>query len=149
MNRQYTSVPDDVRYFFLPVEPKPASRPVVSRYGTGYGKPFTLFRQTGQPYANAYKARPPIDGPVALSIEVVCTKPKTGKLMHPRGDVDNYAKGVMDIMTISGRFWTHDDAQVISLYTSKRYSDPLDPKDKAGCHIYLYEATDLKPPRLH
>lgn len=137
-------VSDDVRYFLLPVEPRPASRPKVTKYGTYFGKPYTIFRQTGQPYANVYTERPLITGPVAILIEIVCTKPKTGKLLHPRGDVDNYVKGVMDILTKSGRFW-NDDVQVVSLYAYKRYSDPKDPKDEAGCHVYLYEVIETKP----
>lgn len=135
MVEEMKGVSDDVRYLCLPVEPRPASRPKVTKYGTYFGKPYTVFRQTAQPYANAYKDRPPIQGPVVILIEIVCTKPKTGKLLHPRGDVDNYVKGVMDIMTKSNNFWK-DDVQVVSLYAYKRYTQP---PETAGSHVYLYE----------
>lgn len=140
MVEEMREVSDDVRYFLLPVEPRPASRPKVTKYGTYFTKPYTIFRQTGQPYANAYNARPPIKGPVVILIEIICTKPKTGKLLHPRGDVDNFAKGVMDIMTKSEKFW-NDDVQVVSLHVYKRYCDPTI-TETAGSHIYLYEVLE-------
>ncbi len=45
-------------------------------------------------------------------------KPKTGKLLTPRGDVDNFAKGPLDIGT--GRLWVDDD-QIIDLRATKDY----------------------------
>ncbi len=140
MVAEMNEVSDDVRYLVLPVEPRPASRPKVTKYGTYFGKPYTIFRQTAQPYANAYKERPPIQGPVVILIEIVCTKPKTGKLKHPRGDVDNYTKGVMDVLTKSNNFW-RDDVQVVALHAYKRYCDPLT-DETAASHVYLYEVTE-------
>lgn len=145
MVAEMREVSDDVRYFLLPVEPRPASRPKVTKYGTYFGKPYTIFRQTAQPYANVYDERPLITGPVVILIEIVCTKPKTGKLLHPRGDVDNYVKGIMDVMTKSDRFW-NDDVQVVALYAYKRYCDPLTP-ESAGSHVYLYEVPENEHPK--
>lgn len=131
---------DDVRVFRLPVEPKPASRPRVSKWGVFYGKPYTTFRQKAQPYADAYNLHPPILGSVHILVECVCTKPKTGRLKSPRGDVDNYVKGVMDVMTKSGNFW-NDDAQVVSLQVVKRYTD-LSTDEVAGCNVFLFEVKE-------
>ena len=137
MVEEMNQVSNDVRYLLLPTEPRPASRPKVTKYGTYFGRPYTIFRQTSQPYADAYNERPPIKGPVVILIEIVCTKPKTGKLLHPRGDVDNYVKGVMDVMTKSNKFW-NDDVQVVALNAYKRYTDKST-DEAAGSHIYLYE----------
>jgi len=131
---------DDVRVFRLPVEPKPASRPRVSKYGTFFGKPYTKFRQQSQPYADAYNLHPPILGAVHVLVECVCTKPKTGRLQFPRGDVDNYVKGVLDVMTKSGNFW-NDDAQVVSLQVVKRYTE-VKQSEEAGCNVFLFEVKE-------
>lgn len=131
---------NDVRLFVLPVTPRPASRPRVSKWGVYYGKPYTEFRNNAQPYADAYDSHPPIYGPVVIFIEIVCEKPKTGKLVHPRGDVDNYAKGPMDCMTKSGNFW-HDDVQVVSCQCVKRYADPLE-SEQPAINLYFYELQD-------
>lgn len=128
---------DDVRLFVLPVTPRPASRPRVTKWGVYYGKPYTQFRQQSQPYADAYDSHPPIYGPIAILVEIVCEKPKTGKLTHPRGDVDNYAKGPLDVMTKSGNFWK-DDVQVVSVQCVKRYADPIE-DEKPACNMYYYE----------
>ena len=66
-----------------------------------------------------------IEGPIVVEIEVVLprpknmmwkTKPMPSVLHTKRGDVDNYAKAVLDAM--DGIFW-HDDCQVSKLYVSK------------------------------
>lgn len=38
------------------------------------------------------------DTPLFVHISIYCTEPKTTKLPHPKPDVDNFAKGVMDAM---------------------------------------------------
>ena len=67
----------------------------------------------------------PIDGPLVVEIEVILprpknmtwkTKPMPSVLHTKRGDVDNYAKAVLDAM--DGIFW-QDDCQVSKLYVSK------------------------------
>jgi Holliday junction resolvase RusA-like endonuclease len=60
--------------------------------------------------------------PYVVEVAVRCfmTKPKTTKLPHPKPDVDNYAKGVLDVITKDGRFWI-DDSQVQQLLVSKAW----------------------------
>ncbi len=45
-------------------------------------------------------------------------KPRTGKLLTPRGDLDNLVKGPLDAAT--GRLWVDDD-QIVELSCSKEY----------------------------
>lgn len=51
---------------------------------------------------------------------VYLQKPKAGKLKYPRGDVDNYAKLVLD--ACNGLFYV-DDSQIHTLTASKSYDD--------------------------
>lgn len=62
----------------------------------------------------------PLEGPVEVELRFFVTKPKTSKLPHPKPDIDNYAKGVLDVMTTDGRFW-NDDTQVQRLIASKEW----------------------------
>lgn len=120
----------DVRIFHLPLEPCPSSRARWSvRPGTQfaspyYGKTYKQFRDAGRKFADEWKGGAHnIEGPVAILMENVCRRPKTGKKVWPRGDVDNYAKGPMDIMTDGADFWTDDD-QVVMMTVVKRYTEP-------------------------
>lgn len=55
-----------------------------------------------------------------LLVELNCfmEKPRTGKLLTPRGDIDNIAKGPLDAAT--GRLWEDDD-QIVDLKATKEY----------------------------
>lgn len=80
----------------------------------------------------------PFDGPVYVHVRSEAPRPKTTKLLIPKPDVDNYAKGVLDVITKDGRFWS-DDTQVADLLTTKRWTTgepgilvsitPIDPKE--------------------
>ncbi len=65
-----------------------------------------------------------IEGPVEVVLTALVAKPKSTKLSAPKPDVDNYAKGVLDVITQDGRFW-NDDTQVVSLGISKRWTTEL------------------------
>ena len=60
---------------------------------------------------------------VKVCLEFYLPRPKSNKTTWPvdRHDVDNLSKGILDAM-IGVAF--EDDGQVISLYVSKRWSDP-------------------------
>lgn len=64
---------------------------------------------------------PPLEGPLIVELYLWLEKPRSVKRYFPtaRGDVDNYAKGVLDAM--NGIIW-HDDAQIVTLIAHKQYS---------------------------
>ena len=111
--------------YTLDLAPVPAARPRVGKWGTYYPPRYEKWKKEALLLfiATTFK---PTSKLVVVFIEVVCTKPRTGKLPTPVGDVDNYAKGPLDAMTKSGRFW-EDDKQVVGLTVCKRYchSDEL------------------------
>jgi Holliday junction resolvase RusA-like endonuclease len=111
-----------VAEFFIPIEPKPAPRPRFTRQGRAYQPPQYNNYKDGLADWIMTNVQP-VDytaGHVSLTLRFCCTKPKTGKLEYPRGDLDNFAKGVMDAITDTEQFWRDDD-QVISLNASKKY----------------------------
>lgn len=56
-----------------------------------------------------------------VAIHVHITKARTSKLLTPLGDLDNYAKGVLDAITKDGRWWT-DDKLVSHLVVEKSFA---------------------------
>ena len=112
--------------------------PRVTRQGqTYFSKTYQRFQKAAQPLAGQHDGIPTA-GPVMVLLEHVITKPKTGKLDYPRGDVDNFCKGTLDILTKSQRFWL-DDNQVVGLAAFKRYAEP---NEKAGGRVHWYEIGD-------
>lgn len=99
-------------------EPSPACRPRVTRWGTYYTKPYETWMADCQKQLAAQVSEP-LKGALWCAVEIICTKPRTGKLMLPRGDVDNYVKGVLDGGT-KARVWG-DDGQIEFLLATKRY----------------------------
>ena len=121
---------------FLAAAPSPASRPRVGRWGTYYGKSYERYRR------DASKALAKIEGlasqttdPLVVVLDVVCPKPKTGTLKFPRGDVDNYAKGPLDLITKSEKFW-RDDTSIVGLAVFKRYAAP---GEEPGVYIHAHK----------
>lgn len=61
-----------------------------------------------------------LSGPLHVTISVECVKPKSSKRKqaYPLGDVDNYAKGVLDSLN---ELAYDDDDQVVALHVYKSY----------------------------
>lgn len=114
---------------FLALEPVPTARARVTRWGSYYPK------RTKDWKVAALKLLPSspfvFDSLLKVVLVFNCTKPKTGKLLTPRGDVDNYAKGMLDAITQKG--WWTDDTLVQELHVTKLYQSP------PGTHILIRE----------
>ena len=62
----------------------------------------------------------PLEGPLLVVTRFIVTRPKTTKLSHPRGDIDNYEKGLFDQLTSCGA-WL-DDNQIVDAHSSKEWA---------------------------
>jgi len=112
----------------LPLDPVPASRPRVSRWGTYYGKRYSEFRKRGNEVLSNLEPLVmsptsvdlfPLSGILEVTAVFNVVKPRTSKLSIPRGDIDNYFK-TLDIC--NGVVWG-DDQQIQVLHTMKQFSE--------------------------
>lgn len=107
------------------MEPCPAARPRVSRWGSYYPPRYRRWKaEFAQEIRRICSFRRPMQGPLSVVVHVLCTRPRTSVLAHPRPDVDNYAKAVLDGM--NGVVY-HDDSQIISLLVTKEWTDQGEP----------------------
>lgn len=120
--------------FTIPIEPKPASRPRVTKWGSFYLKPYADWKREAAVYITAGKLRDRSAGPFIVLVEIFGKKPKTTKRLYPTGDVDNHAKGPLDVLTQVANVWEDDD-QVVGLWVTKQYADPGEERT----HITIYE----------
>lgn len=62
------------------------------------------------------------EGPVHVTLDFELKKPRTVKREYPTvpPDLDKLIRAVLDALT--GQFW-HDDSQVVSINSTKRYSE--------------------------
>ncbi len=112
-----------LRSYVVLTEPKPKNVPQATRYGgVYYSKGFTACYAVCQKQLATQRPPEPPTGRLVVNLETVASKPKTGKLAVPRGDVDNFAKGALDAGTKAG-LWGDDD-QIVLCTTSKRYAGP-------------------------
>lgn len=79
----------------LHVKPVPASRPRVTKWGTYYLKTYKDYKDAAHA-AIPVCVLPTLTGELGATIEFVCHKPKTTKLVSPRGDIDNHIKAIFD-----------------------------------------------------
>lgn len=115
--------------FFLAVKPKAAARTNVAcrgRFPTVYTAPgyrkwldeaVPLLKELAPDFSPEERQRD-----VRIDTEVVVRRPKKTKKVRPRGDLDNYEKGLWDAMTKVGAWWKDDD-QIVENRTTKRWTE--------------------------
>ena len=111
----------------VPVNPIPAPRPRVSRKGWTYYPPkYKAWRETVDAVLPdllvAAGVTSPLLGPLSVTSRFICTRPKTTKLTHPKGDIDNFEKGWFDRCTFN-QLWA-DDSQIVHSHSSKLWAAP-------------------------
>lgn len=109
----------------IPIEPVPASRPRVTRWGAYYGKKYQQFKNRVDEMLPDLYAGEPLSGPLAAIVIFYCKRAKTTKRTWPRGDVDNYAKALLDAG--NGSLYGDDD-QIVHLTVSKLYASLEPPR---------------------
>jgi len=106
-------------------KPVPAPRPRMTKTGhVFYPKPYV--EQQGllqREFSRQRASGDPLQGALVVSAEIVIPAPKKTVRVAPPGDVDNLAKGPLDAITKTGRFWS-DDTQVAQLFIEKRWAEP-------------------------
>lgn len=115
------------------VNPVPASRPRVTRWGTYYSPRYKNWK-TAVAGALVTIGRP-FTCPVVVVVEHIVQKPKTTERAWPIGDIDNYEKATLDAVTQSERLWADDD-QVVAMVSTKRYATP---NETPGTYVDIYE----------
>ena len=62
--------------FVINVNPVPASRPRVTKWGTYYGKNYERFRRDVRNEIHSHKGKK-LFGPIIALVEIICPRPKT------------------------------------------------------------------------
>ena len=102
---------------------KANKQPYVVNY-TPANDPVQSYKQAIALVAKQH-CKEPIDGPVELSIDLFCTRPKSVKGQTPykvtRPDLDNCVKAIQD--ALNGIAYV-DDGKVFRLHAAKYYCEP-------------------------
>lgn len=73
------------------------------------------------------------EGDAIVILTAVVAKPKSTKKVRPKGDVDNFQKGVLDAITQAKTVWVDDD-QVVTIGFTKRWAEDGLPE---GYHVSI------------
>ena len=104
----------------LRMNPVPASRPRVSRYGVHYGKKYAQWKLWMK--HNLVRGTLDSEDDLLVCITHIGLKARTSKLSTPNGDVDNFDKAALDAITTAKGYWI-DDKQVRYLFSEKRFAE--------------------------
>lgn len=140
MAKQGPKSSDSSALISINAEPCPCPRPRVGRWGAYYPAKYSKWKDSFSAVLRRVVEEEGIEkftGPIEVRIVVSATRPKTSKLSHPRPDVDNYAKSVLDA---SNKILWDDDSQITHLLISKLWTPT-----KCPPQIIIY-VTPAKPP---
>jgi len=122
----------------IPVDPKPCPRPRFAVRGgharAYHDKKYLTYRHELEEVLSERWTDDPIDYPIVVTIVCMVQRPKTTKLPHPKPDVDNYAKGVLDAMN---DVVIVDDWLVQRVECEKFWAAPGDP---GRIHVFIERA---------
>lgn len=107
-------------HIVIGLAPVPAARPRVAKFGTYYPPTYKAWKKDARWFMP--KVSDPLQGPLAVDMEIICKRPQKPTSSIPVGDVDNYAKAALDAVN-DATIWG-DDKQVVSMHVSKRYAEP-------------------------
>ena len=111
------------------INPVPASRPRVTRWGTYYSKTYLSFKDTMYAMVHVEVPKRLLEGCLHVETTFYKAVPKSyskkrkteidGQFCISNVDNDNLEKALWD--TLNGHLWG-DDKQIVSNYTEKRWS---------------------------
>lgn len=126
----------------IPVNPIPAPRPRIAMRGkfpaAYYPSSYLEWRDSVAEYLQSKSLPEKFTGPLLVCCTFVCPAPKKSIKTHPRGDVDNYAKSILDSITKCERIWDDDD-QVAGLMLYKRWSQG---KERGHMQVDIWELSE-------
>lgn len=113
-----------MKTYTLPIEPMPCPRPRVALRGkvpvAYYPSKYNVWRDAVANLLENRSEGEAFTGPLAVTLHVYATRPKSTILDAPKADVDNYAKALLDACTKAG-VWK-DDSQVVHLTVRKAWA---------------------------
>ncbi|MDM0006469.1 RusA family crossover junction endodeoxyribonuclease [Variovorax sp. J22G73] len=113
-----TATPSNVEHV-LTVVPQVAPRPRFSKWGAYEPASYTKYKK------ELKALLPPNDvqrlGELIVTAEFVCKPIAKSKFTTPLGDIDNFAKPLMDVLTQAG--WYGDDRQIVQTHLCKRFPE--------------------------
>ena len=84
----------------------------------------------------------PLSEPLEVEVTFYCRTPKNPSNPYPIGDIDNYLKGVLDVLN---EWVWHDDVQIVSIKAKKLYSD--NPRIEVEWREHHVEPVRVRRPR--
>lgn len=116
----------------LAIEPVPASRPRVTRWGTYYLKTYKSYKDAAHEVIPVCTEEP-LDCELGATIEFICHRPKSTTMVSPRGDIDNHIKAIFDAVVGQSatkkqacrlKHYIVDDEVISHVTASMRYAKP-------------------------